>query len=150
MVCRFVLKITYQFPMNTSMTVNYKGDLHCDALHIKSGTLISTDAPTDNKGKGESFSPTDLTCVSLATCILTTMAISAEKKNIPFKNATAEIEKIMADNPRRIQEIVLDIKISDIEWSDKERTIMQNVAHTCPVSRSLHPDVKQSVNFIYL
>lgn len=132
------------------MKITYTGELHCEATHLKSGTVISTDAPLDNAGKGEAFSPTDLTCVSLATCIITTMAISAQKKEIPFGRVEAEIEKIMSDAPRRIQEIIINLKISEINWSDKEKTILQNVAHTCPVSRSLHPDVKQTVTFAYL
>lgn len=136
--------------MSGSMKITYTGELHCEATHLKSGTVISTDAPLDNAGKGEAFSPTDLTCVSLATCIITTMAISAQKKEIPFGRVEAEIEKIMSDAPRRIQEIIINLKISEINWSDKEKTILQNVAHTCPVSRSLHPDVKQTVTFAYL
>lgn len=136
--------------MNTAMKIAYTGDLHCEATHIKSGTIIATDAPLDNNGKGEAFSPTDLTCVSLATCIITTMAISAQMKSITFGKVEADIEKIMADNPRRIQEIIIKLSISEVEWTDREKTIMQNVAHTCPVSRSLHPDVKQTVSFSYL
>ncbi len=136
--------------MNTGMKISYTGDLHCEAVHLKSGTIISTDAPLDNNGKGEAFSPTDLTCVSLATCIITTMAISAQKKEITFGKIEADIEKIMADNPRTIAEIVIRLKISDMDWNEKEKTIMERVAHTCPVSRSLHPDVKQTVSFDYL
>ncbi len=116
--------------MNTGMKITYTGDLHCEAIHLKSGAIISTDAPPDNKGKGEAFSPTDLTCVSLATCIITTMAISAELKAIPFGKIEADIEKIMIDNPRRIGEIVIELKISEVNWSEKEKTIMQNIAHT--------------------
>jgi len=136
--------------MNIGMKISYTGELHCEATHLRSGTVISTDAPPDNKGKGEAFSPTDLTCVSLATCIITTMAISANLKDIPFGNVEADIEKVMADSPRRIQEIVIELKISGVKWTEKEKTIMENVAHTCPVSRSLHPDVKQTVSFSYL
>ncbi len=135
--------------MNTGMKITYNGDMHCEAVHLKSGTRIATDAPPDNYGKGEAFSPTDLTCVSLATCIITTMAISAQKKEIAFGKIEADIEKKMADNPRTIAEIVIRLKISDVNWTEREKTIMQNVAHTCPVSRSLHPDVKQTVSFDY-
>jgi uncharacterized OsmC-like protein len=105
-----VLRRTFKdnFHMNPSMKITYTGDLHCEALHIKSNSRIATDAPVDNKGKGEAFSPTDLTCVSLATCIITTMAISAQAKNIAFGKVEAEIEKIMADQPRTIAEIKMD------------------------------------------
>lgn len=135
--------------MNPGMKISYTGNLHCEAIHIKSNATLSTDAPTDNKGKGESFSPTDLTCVSLAGCIITTMGISANEKGIEFVKADADIEKIMASNPRRIQEIKIHITISGVKWTEKERTIMENIAYTCPVSRSLHPEVKQTVSFEY-
>lgn len=136
--------------MSISMKVSYSGNLHCEATHLKSGTVIATDAPVDNNGKGESFSPTDLTCVSLASCIITTMGIAAQLKSIPFGKIDAEIEKIMASNPRRIQEIVIKLTVSEVNWNEKERAIMENIAGTCPVARSLHPDTKQSVSFHYL
>jgi putative redox protein len=146
-----VLRRTFKeyFHMNPSMKITYTGDLHCEALHMKSNTVIATDAPVDNKGKGEAFSPTDLTCVSLATCIITTMAISAEAKSIAFGKVEAEIQKVMGDKPRTIAEIIIELKVSGVEWTEKEKTIMENIAHTCPVSRSLHPSVKQTVTFNY-
>ena len=136
--------------MNPSMKIIYSGDKHCEATHLKSNSTIVTDAPLDNNGKGEAFSPTDLTCVSLATCIITTMAIVAEKKEIPFGHIQAEIQKVMADNPRKIQEIIIHFTLSGMNWDDRQRSIMENVAHTCPVAKSLHPDVVQSIRFHYL
>ncbi len=134
--------------MGTTSKVLYLGDLRTECVHIKSGTHISTDAPTDNMGKGALFSPTDLVATSLAACMITVMGIKANASNIPFQNIEADVEKIMASNPRRIAQISVIFNIKD-EWSDREKKILEKTAHTCPVARSLGPDVIQDIRFIY-
>ncbi len=108
-----------------------------------------TDAPVDNHGKGSAFSPTDLLCVSLASCMLTTMGIHAQAKSIPFRSATARVMKLMAADPRRVARIEIHITIDGSGLGEKERRLLERVAHTCPVARSLHPDVVQETMFSY-
>lgn len=128
----------------------YQGELHCEATHGPSGKIIETDAPTDNKGKGQAFSPTDLVGAALATCILTTMAIVAERDGVDFKNAKAEVEKEMTDVPkRRIGELRLKITLPTSIPLDYRKKI-EHIAHACPVHRSLHPDLKIPVEFVYV
>jgi len=131
----------------TKMSVHYSGNLRCDVVHNQSQTRIETDAPLDNKGKGERFSPTDLFCTSLATCILTTMAIAAEGRNWKFEGVSAEIEKIMNLSPRRIGEIKIHFTFPDLGYDDLMKEKIQRYAHACPVSRSLNPEVLQTVTF---
>jgi uncharacterized OsmC-like protein len=131
----------------TKMSVSYKGNLRCEAIHQQSNTLLETDAPLDNKGKGERFSPTDLLCTSLATCILTTMAIAAEERNWKFEGVTAEIEKIMNHTPRRIGEIKIHFIFPNLDYDEIKKEKIQRYAHTCPVSRSLNTEVLQTVTF---
>lgn len=130
-------------------TVKYKGELHTEAIHLKSGAGIETDAPVDNKGKGEGFSPTDLCATSLATCMLTVMGILANEKNIPFQEARAEVTKIMASDPRRISAIEIEMHIQDAGLNDKEKTMLENTARNCPVAKSLNPEIRQEVRFRY-
>jgi putative redox protein len=125
----------------------YTGGLRTEAKHLQSGSKIITDAPTDNHGKGEAFSPTDLTATSLATCMLTTMGIAANTHNINMDGTKASVQKIMAANPRRISEIKVVMDFPKNDYSDKEKTILKNTALTCPVAVSLHPDIKQDVTF---
>lgn len=134
--------------MDTAL-ITYDGALRTNATHVRSGTAIHTDAPVDNHGKGSAFSPTDLLCVSLATCILTTMGISAEVKGIPFRSATARVVKHMANDPRRVARIEVHIEMVGAELGPKERLLLERIAHTCPVARSLHPDVVQETTFTY-
>jgi len=124
----------------------YVGGLRTEATHLQSGTKIITDAPTDNKGKGEAFSPTDLLAESLAGCILTTMGIAADVHGIDVTGTEAEVTKIMASDPRRVAEVVVNLKFPR-SYDEKQKTILERVAHTCPVALSLHPDVKQTVTF---
>lgn len=131
----------------TKMSVHYTGNLRCEAIHNQSQTKIETDAPLDNKGKGERFSPTDLFCTSLATCILTTMAIAAEERGWKFEGVNAEIEKIMNATPRRIGEIKIHFTFPDLGYDDLMKEKIQRYAHACPVSRSLNPEVIQTVTF---
>lgn len=133
--------------MTTSII--YKGNLRCEAKHIQSGTIIETDAPTDNRGKGERFSPTDLVCVALATCIVTTMGMKAIDMNIDLSDTKMEVTKHMATDPiRRIGKIEIKLTLpSTLKLDEKEMTIMKRVAETCPVKKSLHEDVEVLVEF---
>lgn len=125
----------------------YEGQLRTRCRHIQSGTEILTDAPTDNHGKGEAFSPTDLTATSLAACIITTMGIKAAQMPLDIEGARAEATKVMAADPRRIAEIHVSIYMPAKNYTDKDKQIMERIAHTCPVALSLHPDLKQVVKF---
>lgn len=132
--------------METIRTI-YLGDLRTEAEHVKSGEKIITDAPVDNQGKGEAFSPTDLMSASLGSCMMTLMGIAARTHEIPFENIGCKITKIMAANPRRVQEIVVEFDMGSTKYSDKEKSILSNAAKTCPVALSLHPDLLQTVSF---
>ena len=127
----------------------YQGDLRTEAIHIMSGNSIITDAPIDNEGKGETFSPTDLVATAHASCMLTIMGIAAQKRSIEIEGTKVEMTKIMASNPRRIAEIQIQIIFPNDQYSDQQRKILENAAITCPVSKSLHPDLLQNINFIY-
>lgn len=135
--------------MNVSKVI-YTGDLRTEATHLRSGIKIITDAPLDNQGKGEAFSPTDLMATSTATCMLTIMGIAARTHNINMVGTTVEVVKIMADNPRRISEIHTILQIPDNGLTDKQKSILEIAATTCPVVLSLHPDIKKEIIFNYL
>jgi len=127
----------------------YEGDLHCRAVHGPSGTELSTDAPKDNQGRGESFSPTDLVATGLATCILTTMAIQARTLGLNVDGATASVEKEMsAQPPRRIARLAVQVHVPQA-LSETDRLKLERAAHTCPVHRSLHPDVDAPIEFTW-
>ena len=126
--------------------VNYLGDLRTSAIHIASDKNIITDAPIDNQGKGEAFSPTDTVATALASCLLTIMGIKARDLNIDIKNTTAEVSKVMASNPRRISEIQITINFTR-SYDQKIKKILEKAALACPVSNSLHPDLKQNILF---
>jgi putative redox protein len=130
--------------------VEYSGDLRTQSTHVKSGITIITDAPTDNHGKGEAFSPTDLLCSSLASCMMTLMGIAAKNHNFPFTKATIEVTKIMAENPRRVGEIICKVKVGDTGYGEKEVRILKMAALTCPVAKSLHPEIKQDISFEFV
>ena len=131
------------------MTVEYQGDLRCTATHGPSGTKLNTDAPVDNMGKGESFSPTDLAATSLATCMITTMAISAQRHKIDLGRPTATVSKEMTAVPtRRIARLTVEITVP-VELSDDDRRRMRASALACPVHKSLHPDVEIPVTFYW-
>jgi putative redox protein len=135
---------------NTS-EVKYLGELRTEAVHLQSGERILTDAPKDNHGKGEAFSPTDLTATSLACCMLSVMGIVARKEGIrPSDGASATVLKVMYAEPRRIGEIHIEITMPANGFSDKEKKMYENAAYTCPVAKSLHPDIKQVIKFTYL
>lgn len=129
-------------------TVVYKGELRTVATHIASGTVIETDAPVDNQGKGERFSPTDLVATALATCMCTIMGIAARAHQIDIDGVSCEIQKIMVADPRRIGEIIVDLHFPvSNSYDDKQKKILEHAAMTCPVFQSLHPDLKKTVSF---
>ena len=131
-------------------TVKYTGELRTQARHLQSGKEILTDAPKDNHGKGEGFSPTDLVATALASCMISIMGIVARRDNItPVDGATAEVVKVMVPDPRRIGEIHVKITFPKKQFTDKEKKMYEHAAYTCPVAKSLHPDIKQVVEFVW-
>ena len=132
------------------MTANviYKGSLRCEATHLQSGSMIETDAPTDNKGKGERFSPTDMLCVSLATCIVTTMGIKGIEMNIDLTNTSVEVTKHMLPDPRRVAKIEVKLNMpSAFQLDEKDKIILERVGNNCPVTKSLHPDMQVEIQY---
>ena len=126
----------------------YQNNLRTETEHIASGEKIITDAPVDNNGKGEAFSPTDLVATALGSCMITIMAISANKYDIDMSGTNASVKKIMGSDPRRISEISIDINMNkNIEEKDRKR--LERSSLTCPVHRSLHPDLEKKIRFIY-
>ena len=124
-------------------SIVYKGHLRCECTHLQSGTVIETDAPTDNRGKGERFSPTDTLCVALATCIVTTMALKANDMEIDLSGTSIAVTKHMLSEPRRIGKIEVILTFPEtLQLEEKERTILQRVGDNCPVAKSLHPDLE--------
>ena len=134
--------------MSTSKII-YKNNLRTEAQHIASGQKIITDAPLDNNGKGEAFSPTDLVATALASCMITIMAIAAEKNGINISETSASVKKIMGTNPRTISDIVIEIKMSKaLDLKDRKR--LEKAALACPVHKSLHPDMNKEITFSYV
>ena len=131
-----------------TVTAKYLGNLRVQCTHERSGTAIITDAPVDNKGKGEAFSPTDLVASGLGACAMTIMAMTAEAHHINVEGMRMDIEKIMSANPRRIGEIVVRFVFAHA-CSEKEQTLLRRAADTCPVKLTLHPDVKQVFEFVF-
>lgn len=126
----------------------YVGNLRTKDTHLKSGTEIETDAPVDNNGKGEKFSPTDLVANALGACMMTMMGIAARDKKLLLENTQISIEKIMAANPRRISEVKVIIDFpKDHHIGESDRAYLERIALNCPVAKSIHPDIKQSVTF---
>lgn len=123
-------------------TVVYKGDLRCECTHLQSGTKTETDAPTDNRGKGERFSPTDTLCVSLATCMITTMGIKAGDMNINLKGTTIDVTKYMLSDPRRVGKIEVTLHLPKLSISANDRSLLEKIGDGCPVMRSIHPDIE--------
>lgn len=130
-----------------AITVEYLGELHCKARHTPSAAIIETDAPLDNKGKGEKFSPTDLVGAAVGTCICTILGIYAQSKGLDLTGMRLEIQKEMTKKPpRRIDSLAIQVWIP-IELDEPEKAKFEQVAHTCPVSLSLHPDITLAVTF---
>ncbi|HEV7231750.1 MAG TPA: OsmC family protein [Bacteroidia bacterium] len=135
--------------MKTSEVI-YQGNIRTEAIHLLSKSKIITDGPLDNHGKGEAFSPTDLLATSLACCMLSIMGIVAKRDGIEIEGTRAEVTKIMEAAPRRVGEIIVDVSFPAKEYSPKERQVLEQAAITCPVAKSLHPDLKQTIRFHYL
>ncbi len=127
--------------------VKYLGNLRVQNTHIASGKEVITDAPLDNHGKGEAFSPTDLLCTSLASCMLTIIGISAENHSFNIDGAEVDVTKIMADSPRRVSKIIIDFHFRDNNYSEKNKKIIEYAAYNCPVILSLNPEIVKEVNF---
>ena len=131
------------------INVRYEGQLHCVAVHGPSGSKLPTDAPKDNMGKGEAFSPTDLVATALATCVLTTMGIVAQRHGIDMTGATARVTKEMVSTPhRRIGRLPCTVHMPK-KLDDEQRQRLENAAHGCPVHRSLHPEVDAPISFVW-
>lgn len=129
------------------ISFTYQGELRCEAVHAPSGVRLATDAPVDNMGRGESFSPTDLVATALGACMLTTMGIVAQRHGWELRGASAEVEKVMVSQPvRRIGELTVVLRIPG-EFDERARTTLERAALSCPVHKSLHPDVALPVRF---
>lgn len=131
----------------TTLTSVYKGSLRTENTHTRSGQVVITDAPVDNKGKGEAFSPTDLVCTALSSCMLTTMAIVADREQVDMTGMKTEVTKIMGASPRKIAEIVVTFSHDGLKATPEQIDKLKHAAHTCPVALSLHESVKQTVTF---
>ena len=135
--------------MQTSK-VKYLGELRTEAVHLQSNSLITTDAPKDNHGKGEAFSPTDLVATALASCMISIMGIIALKENVKdVVGTTAHVTKVMYADPRRIGEVHVELIFPKQDYTDKEKKMYEHAALTCPVAKSLHPDIKQVIRFVW-
>ncbi len=129
--------------METSR-VTYTGDLRAQAMHIKSGQVFITDAPTDNQGKGEAFSPTDLLATSLGACAITVVGIAARTHGFNVDGTVLKITKIMASEPRRVGEVIVEMDFPAVKYSEKEKSIIRHTINTCPVGQSLNQNLKQT------
>lgn len=127
----------------------YHDGLRTEATHVKSGNSIVTDAPVDNHGRGEAFSPTDLVGAALGTCMLTVMGIYAGNNHLNMNGAKAKITKHMISDPRRIGRLEIEITMPSNTFPEKERKILQRIAETCPVALSIHPDIRQEIVFVW-
>jgi putative redox protein len=134
--------------METART-KYIGDLRTEIIHVRSGSIIITDAPVDNKGKGENFSPTDMVASALGSCILTIMGIAAREHGFSIDGTTCKITKIMTDRPRKIGEIKIDFDFTNNEYTDKQKKILDYCVKTCPVALSLNESVFQNVTLLF-
>ena len=130
----------------TTSRVTYKGNLRTENIHLKSGSKFLTDAPIDNNGKGEAFSPTDTVATALANCMFTIMGIKAIELKIDLVNSYAEVTKSMQEKPRRISKIEVVFNLPE-NVGDKSQKILENAANTCPVLHSIHPDIEKVITF---
>ncbi|MFZ2904855.1 MAG: OsmC family protein [Cyclobacteriaceae bacterium] len=131
----------------TTLTTEYKGTLRTENIHTRSGNKVITDAPVDNQGKGEAFSPTDLVCTALSSCMITTMGILADREGVDMRGMQTEVVKIMGSSPRKIAEIQVTLSHPTLQATDVQKQKLRNAALTCPVALSLHDSVKQTVTF---
>ena len=132
-----------------TVTTKYLGDLRCESVHHQSGDRLITDAPTDNQGKGEAFSPTDLVATAYGSCVLTIMGMAAKTHGFDIEGAEVSTTKVMGTDPRRIVELVTEFTLPHNNYSAKEKKIIELVAKECPVYNSVHPDMKKTVTFKY-
>jgi len=123
----------------------YTGQIRTESTHLKSGTKLATDAPVDNHGRGEFFSPTDLVATALGTCMITILGIAAVNQGFDIDGTRILITKIMAENPRRIAEIVVELTFPNDHYTEQQRRLIEFTTRNCPVALSLHPDLKQTV-----
>lgn len=134
----------------TKISTVYTGNLRTEAVHDQSGSKLVTDAPLDNHGKGEFFSPTDLLATALGSCMLTIMGISAQEYGYNIDGTTVETEKIMGTNPRRVVEVKITFNFpKGNNFTDRQKRVIESSARTCPVANSLHPDLKKTIVFNY-
>lgn len=131
-----------------TITATYEGDLCCTAVHGPSSAKLQTDAPKDNEGLGRFFSPTDLVATALGTCVLTTMGIVARRHAILMKGATVRVEKHMANAPRRIARLPVEVTMAGA-FTPEQQKLLENAAHGCPVHRSLHADIDAKITFVW-
>lgn len=134
--------------METVKTI-YKGDLRTEAVHVRSGSVIITDAPLDNQGRGESFSPTDMVATALGSCIFTIMGIAAREHGFSIDGSSCKITKIMTENPRKIGEVKIDFDMTANDFTEKQKDILQCCVKNCPVARTLNESVFQNVTLIF-
>ncbi|MDR1489488.1 MAG: OsmC family protein [Desulfovibrio sp.] len=132
-----------------TVSTTYLGDLHVECVHERSGARFVTDAPVDNKGKGEAFSPTDLAAAALASCQLTIMGIYADSRNLDIAGARVDVEKTMSAAPRRIGAFDVTVTMPDKEYTEKDKKGLEAAARSCPVMQSLHPDTKKNLTFVW-
>lgn len=129
--------------------LDYEGELHCNAVHLPSGNRLTTDAPVDNNGRGESFSPTDLVATALGACMATVIGIVAKRKEIPVEGMKVAVRKFMSDDqPRRISKLEIDMTIP-LPTDHPERKLLESAARGCPVHHSIHPDIEVKMNWIW-
>ncbi len=127
----------------------YTGQLRCECTHLQSGTVIETDAPTDNRGKGERFSPTDTVCLALGTCMITTMGIRAGDMGIDLSGTKLDVTKHMLSEPRRIGRIEITLHMPALGLEEKDRLLLQKIGDNCPVMKSIHPTLQVDVQYIW-
>lgn len=135
--------------MSHQMKVKYLGGLRTECTHLDSGAVILTDAPKDNHGNGEAFSPTDLAATSLGACAASIIGIYGQQHNVAVEGMEVEVTKTMSANPRRIAKVELVFRMPPNNYSEKEKTMIERAAHTCPVHHSLHPETEQVFTFIW-
>ena len=128
--------------------VKYQGQLRTSAVHLQSNSTVITDAPVDNHGKGEAFSPTDLVATALASCLMTIMGIKAESMHIDLTGTNAIVKKHMSTTPRRINQVDVEVTMNQ-DFDDRTKKILEHAALTCPVAQSLHPEINQNITFVY-
>lgn len=133
--------------MALTIKTKYLGELRTESIHLKSGDKLITDAPLDNNGKGEAFSPTDLLCASLATCMFTIMGIVANKNSLNIEGTECDVTKIMSASPRKVSEIIVEFNFPKNNFGEKEKKLLEDAAYSCPVALSLAADLKKTVIF---